>query len=87
MTDIDGDIEPPGLDTDEDDDGDPYTGVHITIVEHDGTRRAGYGGIPGNASDTDVAAALTAGLRAVAASRGPGLVRAVRAQLVKELSE
>lgn len=75
-------IEPPGLGFDEDDDdGEPYTAVHVAVIEADGTRRAGYGGAPGNADDDAVAAVLVDALHAVAASRGPGLSAAVNRKL------
>lgn len=74
-------IEPPGLDFDEDDDGEPYTTVHVAIIEMDGTRRAGYGGVPGDATDETMAAALVDALYAVAASRGPGLTTALKLRL------
>lgn len=76
--DLQTEIEPPGLDLDEDDDGEPYVGVHVALIEHDGTRRAGYGGIPASADDPDtVAAALIDALVGVAATRGPELHAAV----------
>lgn len=84
MTSVDVEIEPPGLPVDEDDDGEPYTAVHVLIGEHDDTRRAGYCAVPGNGSDADVADCMLAALRAVAAARGPGLVAALEQRLQKE---
>lgn len=80
MNTIETEIEPPDLDEDEEG-GDPYTTVHVAIVESDGTRRAGYGGSPGNADDDTVAAVIVDAVRAVAASRGPGLVAALDRRL------
>lgn len=79
---IDTEIEPPGLDLDEEDDGgEPYTAVHVAIIEADGTRRAGYGGAPGTADDEAVASVLVDAIHAVAAARGPGLSAALARRL------
>lgn len=80
MHDVETEIEPPGLDFD-DDDGHDSTVVHVAVVELDGTRRAGYASVPGDASDDDLADCLVAALRGAAACRGPGLVAALNRRL------
>lgn len=74
-------VEPPGLDHLTEDDGDPYICVHAALIEADGTRRAGYAGVPADATDAELVDALVACVRGVAAMRGPGLVAAVEGRL------
>lgn len=81
MTDIETEIEPPGLDFDEDDDDDEGVSAYVGVTEMDGTRRAGYGHTPGDATDTEVATMLVDCLVAAAAARGPGLSEAVRREM------
>lgn len=81
MIDVETDIEPPGLDSDEGGDGPPYVTVHVALVESDGTRRAGYAGVPVDSTDDGLADAMIACLRGAAAMRGPGLVAAVERRL------
>lgn len=81
MTDVETEIEPPGLDLDEDDGDRDGVSVHVGLFEVDGTRRAAYALVPGDATDDDLAAALVDCLFGAAACRGPSLAEAVARQL------
>lgn len=78
---LDAELEPPGLPEDDDGPPDPCIAIHVGVHEADGTRRSAYATVAPDATDADVAGALAACLRGVAALRGPGLVRAVEGTL------
>lgn len=78
MIDVETSIEPPVLDPEPDEDDEPTVQVHASMIEGDGTHRAGYTHMPASAaSDERIADALIDCLRAVAVMRGPGLTAAV----------
>ena len=76
-------IEPPGLPQSPDEpDDEPRVGAQLLLVEPDDTRRFHLVSIPADvATDDQLADALIACLRGVAASRGPGLTAAVERRI------
>lgn len=77
---VDTEIEPPGLDDDEDE-GPDRLGVHCGLIEADDTRRAAIVHLPPDADDETVADAMIAAMRGAAALRGPQLLEALRRRL------
>lgn len=68
-------------DFDEDGDGDePYTGVHMSICEDDGTNRSASCNVTSD-DDEAVAAAIVMCIQGLAAMRGPGLQLALAKRL------
>lgn len=64
---------PPGTDEGDDDgDDNPYTAVHLSICEDDGTYRSAGVNV-GTADDDAVASAIVQCVQGLAAIRGPGL--------------
>lgn len=76
MIDVETSVEPPGLVTDEPEE--PAVAVSVFVREADDTFRSGYAVINGQSTDEQIAEALIACMRGVAAMRGPGLIAAVQ---------
>lgn len=78
--DVETEIEPPGLDADEDYDPDCIR-VHTALWEADDTRRAAYSAVLLDADDDTIAAAMVETVIGAAAMRSPQLVEALRRRM------
>lgn len=78
MIDVDTEIEPPGLDGDEDAEDEPHIAITCAMQEADDTRRAAYSAVAPDADDVTIAAAMVETMVGAAAMRGPALVEALR---------
>lgn len=81
MIDVETSIEPPTLGLETDESEEPTIAVSVFVREADDTFRSGYATLTEQSTDEQIAEALTACLRGVAAMRGPGLVAAVERRI------
>lgn len=79
--DIHTELQPPGLDGDQDDDGPPRLMVVAWVSEADDTDRAGVTNLAPDADDTAIADAMVRCMEGAAAMRSPGLLAVLRQRM------